>query len=184
MILAGHPLRPLHRLRLEDLQSWINEGHVRPERRGNDLTFTEIDVERVRLILRVRDEMAVNEKALPVVLSLLDQLYELRRRPARDGGGPTHGPEAGAMPRPPCGRVPARAGRTGPPHPYCRHGPRFHRRRAASLFPPHPAEGGRRHRPGAAARGARPGGGRGRAWLAARHVSGGRRCGHDRPCGS
>ena len=68
------------RLRLEDLQSWINEGHVRPERQGNDLTFTEIDVERVRLILELRDEMAVNEEALPVVLSLLDQLYELRRR--------------------------------------------------------------------------------------------------------
>ena len=68
------------RLRLEDLQAWIAEGHVRPERQGNDLRFTEIDVERVRLILDLRDALAVNEEALPVVLSLLDQLYELRRR--------------------------------------------------------------------------------------------------------
>jgi chaperone modulatory protein CbpM len=67
-------------LRLEDLQGWIAEGHVRPERQDGDLAFTEIDVERVRLILELRDEMAVNEEALPVVLSLLDQLYELRRR--------------------------------------------------------------------------------------------------------
>jgi chaperone modulatory protein CbpM len=68
------------RLRLEDLQVWIAEGHVRPERAGEELVFTELDVERVRLILELRDDMAVNEEALPVVLSLLDQLYELRRR--------------------------------------------------------------------------------------------------------
>ncbi|MEI6159801.1 MAG: MerR family transcriptional regulator [Roseococcus sp.] len=68
------------RLRVEDLQFWIAEGHVRPERAAGDLVFTEIDVERVRLILELRDEMAVNEEALPVVLSLLDQLYDLRRR--------------------------------------------------------------------------------------------------------
>jgi len=68
------------RLRLEDLEGWITEGHVRPEREAGALVFTEIDVERVRLILELREEMAVNEEALPVVLSLLDQLYALRRR--------------------------------------------------------------------------------------------------------
>ncbi len=68
------------RLRLEDLEGWIAEGHVRPERAAGALVFTEIDVERVRLILELREEMAVNEEALPVVLSLLDQLYALRRR--------------------------------------------------------------------------------------------------------
>ena len=68
------------RLRLEDLKGWIAEGHVRPEREAGVLVFTEIDVERVRLILELREGMAVNEEALPVVLSLLDQLYGLRRR--------------------------------------------------------------------------------------------------------
>jgi len=68
------------RLRVEDLQAWIAEGHVRPERAAGDLVFSDLDVERVRLILELRDDMAVNEEALPVVLSLLDQLYELRRR--------------------------------------------------------------------------------------------------------
>jgi chaperone modulatory protein CbpM len=68
------------RLRLEDLQGWIAEGHVRPERAGHELVFTELDVERVGLILELRDDMAVNDEALPVVLSLLDQLYDLRRR--------------------------------------------------------------------------------------------------------
>ena len=67
-------------LRPEDLQRWIHEGYVRPERAADDVLFEEIDVERVRLILELRDGLAVNEEALPVVLSLLDQLYELRRR--------------------------------------------------------------------------------------------------------
>lgn len=64
----------------DDLQRWIGEGHVRAERRGAELIFEEIDAERVRLILELRDVMQVNEDALPVVLSLLDQLYALRRR--------------------------------------------------------------------------------------------------------
>jgi chaperone modulatory protein CbpM len=67
-------------LREGDLQRWIGEGHVRAERQADDLVFQEIDVERVRLILELRDVMQVNEEALPVVLSLLDQLYALRRR--------------------------------------------------------------------------------------------------------
>jgi chaperone modulatory protein CbpM len=64
----------------DDLRRWIAEGHVRTDRAADDLIFTEIDVERVRLILELRDLMQVNEEALPIVLSLLDQMYELRRR--------------------------------------------------------------------------------------------------------
>ena len=67
-------------LRIEDLHRWIVEGHVRAERQGETLLFEEIDVERIRLILDLRDGMQVNEEALPVVLSLLDQLYALRRQ--------------------------------------------------------------------------------------------------------
>ena len=42
----------------------------------------------MRLILELREDMAVNEEALPVVLSLLDQLYELRRRLREMGMSP------------------------------------------------------------------------------------------------
>jgi len=34
----------------------------------------------VRLIQDLRDRLEINEAALPVVLMLLDQLYDLRRR--------------------------------------------------------------------------------------------------------
>ncbi|PZW37863.1 chaperone modulatory protein CbpM [Humitalea rosea] len=72
-------------LHAEDLQRWIAEGYVRPEAADGDLVFQDIDVERVALILDLREAMAVNEDALPVVLSLLDQLYALRRRLRRLG---------------------------------------------------------------------------------------------------
>ena len=64
----------------EDLQRWIAEGYVRPDAEAEAMVFHEIDVERVRLILELRDRLAVDETALPVVLSLLDQVYALRRR--------------------------------------------------------------------------------------------------------
>jgi chaperone modulatory protein CbpM len=63
-----------------DLQRWIAEGYLRPMAADGELRFATIDVERLRLILELRDALEVNEAALPVVLSLLDQVYALRRR--------------------------------------------------------------------------------------------------------
>ncbi len=70
----------LRGLQREDLARWIDNAWVRPEGTPGQYLFHEIDVARVRLILELRDEMQVNEDALPVVLLLLDQLYALRRR--------------------------------------------------------------------------------------------------------
>ena len=67
-------------LQRQDLERWIANEWVRADRRADDYVFQEIDVSRVRLIKELRDEMQVGEEALPVVLSLLDQLYEQRRR--------------------------------------------------------------------------------------------------------
>ncbi len=67
-------------LQRQDLERWIANEWVRADRRADDYVFQEIDVARVRLIKELRDEMQVGEEALPVVLSLLDQLYEQRRR--------------------------------------------------------------------------------------------------------
>lgn len=63
----------------EDIERWIECDWVRPDGSSGSWVFAEIDIERVRLIRLLRDEMDVNEAALPVVLSLLDQLYALRR---------------------------------------------------------------------------------------------------------
>lgn len=67
-------------LQRQDLERWISNEWVRPDGRAGNYLFRDIDVARVRLIQELRDEMQVNEDALPVVLSLLDQLYDQRRR--------------------------------------------------------------------------------------------------------
>jgi chaperone modulatory protein CbpM len=75
-VLVAH-IAGLQRL---DLDRWIANQWVRPDGDADHLMFEEIDVARVRLIRELRDELEINEAALPVVLSLLDQLYDLRRR--------------------------------------------------------------------------------------------------------
>lgn len=61
-----------------ELISWVERGWVRPDSAGNVWEFREIDVARVRLIRELRHDMALGEEAMPVVLSLLDQVYDLR----------------------------------------------------------------------------------------------------------
>ena len=63
-----------------DLERWIDNEWVRPDERDGQYLFGDIDVARVRLIQELRDDMEITEDALPVILSLLDQLYDLRRR--------------------------------------------------------------------------------------------------------
>jgi chaperone modulatory protein CbpM len=64
----------------EELSDWIARGWVRPEGAAEaGWSFTEIDVARVRLIRDLRRGMAIDEDAVPVVLSLLDQVYDMRR---------------------------------------------------------------------------------------------------------
>lgn len=63
-----------------DVDRWIAQQWVKPDGQTGHYAFRDIDVARVRLIRELRDELQVNEEALPVVLSLLDQLYDMRRR--------------------------------------------------------------------------------------------------------
>ncbi len=64
----------------QDLERWILNDWVRPERQSGVFVFQEIDVARVKLIRELRQDLDIDEDALPVILSLVDQLYELRRR--------------------------------------------------------------------------------------------------------
>lgn len=67
----------------ERLQFWIAQEWVRPQLRNGEAVFQEIDVARLRLILDLQETMEVGEGAMPVVLSLLDQLHETRRQMRR-----------------------------------------------------------------------------------------------------
>ncbi len=63
-----------------EVRSWIAEAWVCAEGAGAEVRFTETDVARVRLICDLRHDLEIEEESLPVVLSLLDQLYATRRR--------------------------------------------------------------------------------------------------------
>jgi chaperone modulatory protein CbpM len=65
-------------LRETELLAWVERGWVHPQPSDTDWEFQEIDIARVRLIHDLRRDMAVQEEVMPLVLSLLDQLYTLR----------------------------------------------------------------------------------------------------------
>lgn len=64
----------------EDLDRWIANEWVRPDGPAGHYRFRDIDVARVQLIVQLRNDMDIDEEALPVILSLIDQIYDLRRR--------------------------------------------------------------------------------------------------------
>ncbi|HEX2940909.1 MAG TPA: chaperone modulator CbpM [Rhodopila sp.] len=61
-----------------ELLGWVERGWVRAERQEPDWVFEDVDVARVRLIHDFRRTMDVSEETMPLVLSLLDQVYGLR----------------------------------------------------------------------------------------------------------
>ncbi|HTW25746.1 MAG TPA: chaperone modulator CbpM [Acetobacteraceae bacterium] len=63
-----------------EVEAWVAREWVRPEGERGRYRFREIDVARVRLIRELRQDLRLDEEAVPVVLSLLDQLYATRRR--------------------------------------------------------------------------------------------------------
>ena len=67
-------------LQRSDLETWIREELVAPQQEAETLSFSEMECARVRLICTLHYELEIDAGTLPVVLSLIDQLYETRRR--------------------------------------------------------------------------------------------------------
>ena len=67
-------------LQRSDLEAWIREELVVPRQEGGTLVFTDMECARVRLICTLHYELEIDVGTLPVVLSLVDQLYDPRQR--------------------------------------------------------------------------------------------------------
>lgn len=67
-------------LQRSDLERWISEELVVPEQDRGALLFSDMECARVRLICTLTYELDMDSGTLPVVLSLLDQLYDTRQR--------------------------------------------------------------------------------------------------------
>ena len=62
-----------------EITRWVELTWLRPDGSPGRWLFREMDAARGRLIAELR-ELHMDEEAMPVVLSLLDQLYATRRR--------------------------------------------------------------------------------------------------------
>ena len=72
-------LRLIQGLSRRRLRQWVQAGWVLPARGERGASFSEIDVARVRLILHLQRDMKIGADAVPIVLSLMDQVYGLRQ---------------------------------------------------------------------------------------------------------
>lgn len=72
-------LTKIRRLSRRELRLWVRQGWVRPAVGEAGPVFDELDIARLRLLCDLRKEMALPTTAMPVVLNLIDQLYQTRR---------------------------------------------------------------------------------------------------------
>jgi chaperone modulatory protein CbpM len=77
-----------------ELRGWVARGWVRPAEQDGIYVFAAVDLARVRLIRDLRADMEVAEETMPLVLSLLDQLYDQRRALQRLMRALEHQPDA------------------------------------------------------------------------------------------
>ena len=63
----------------ETLEVWIEEEWLVPIGISTDLTFSEADLARAKLIRDLKQDLGVNDEGVGVILNLLDQVHGLRR---------------------------------------------------------------------------------------------------------
>jgi chaperone modulatory protein CbpM len=63
----------------ETLDMWIEEEWLIPSAAATELTFTETDIARAKLILDLIHDLRVNQEGVGVILHLLDQMHGLRK---------------------------------------------------------------------------------------------------------
>ena len=71
------------RIEQAELMRWVELGWIAPSRspKANaEFLFSDVDEARIRMICDLRQDMVVEEETIPLVLSLLDQMYALRHQ--------------------------------------------------------------------------------------------------------
>ena len=63
----------------QTLRLYERVGLVKPARRGSNRLYSDEDIERLRQIQRLTQEMGVNLAGVEIILSLLEQINELQR---------------------------------------------------------------------------------------------------------
>lgn len=75
-------LRRVPDLTRDELFEFVEAGWIRPEERATsgsrNFVFLQIDIVRAQFIADLRHDMRVNDEAMPVILSLVEQVHTLR----------------------------------------------------------------------------------------------------------
>jgi chaperone modulatory protein CbpM len=79
MNLSKSELLSLSGMQHSTLNAWIEEEWLIPSGSSVELTFSEIDIARARLIRDLQADFGVNDEGVGVILHLVDQLYGMRR---------------------------------------------------------------------------------------------------------
>jgi len=79
-IRAEELVASIEKLTRSDLDSWIERTLIAPEDAAGETVFGEMECARVQLICALRYDMEIADESLSVVLDLVDQLHETRRR--------------------------------------------------------------------------------------------------------
>ena len=78
MISENEVINKLQGVSRTRLRVWVKRGWVSPSKTGAEYYFRDIDVARLDLIRQLQIDMAINNEAVPIVLSLIDQIHGLR----------------------------------------------------------------------------------------------------------
>lgn len=62
----------------DELTVWVERRWLLPGRSGAELSFSDADRARLRMIVDFRRELAIDDEAMPVILDLLDRLHAAR----------------------------------------------------------------------------------------------------------
>ena len=63
---------------VEQVTVWVERRWVRPVRSGEELSFDDADLARLRMIVDFHRDLEIDDEAMPVVLDLIDQLHAAR----------------------------------------------------------------------------------------------------------
>lgn len=74
---SGRSARPLH---AQTLRMYEREGLIKPKRVGRNRLYSDRDIERLRQIQHLTQDMGVNLAGVEIILDLLEQMEDLKRK--------------------------------------------------------------------------------------------------------
>lgn len=80
MMTEAEILTRVARLTHDRLTVCVTQSWVRPRLSDAGRVFDDTDLARLRLIVELTEDMAVNDEAVPLILNLIDEVSGLRRR--------------------------------------------------------------------------------------------------------